>query len=104
MLESTTYPGTTREEVLPILAASGLQVGEDFFLAFSPERVDPGRTDWTTKNTPKIVGGVTAACTERAFAFYRRAIDTVIPVSSPDAAELTSSSSRTSSARSTSRS
>jgi UDP-N-acetyl-D-glucosamine dehydrogenase len=88
VLESTTYPGTTREEVLPILAGSGLQVGEDFFLAFSPERVDPGRTDWTTKNTPKVIGGVTAACTERASAFYRRAIDTLIPVSSPDAAEL----------------
>jgi UDP-N-acetyl-D-glucosamine dehydrogenase len=88
VLESTTYPGTTREEVLPILAGSGLRVGEDFFLAFSPERVDPGRTDWTTKNTPKVIGGVTAACTERASAFYRRAIDTLIPVSSPDAAEL----------------
>jgi UDP-N-acetyl-D-glucosamine dehydrogenase len=88
VVESTTYPGTTREEVLPILAGSGLQVGEEFFLAFSPERVDPGRTDWTTKNTPKVIGGVTAACTERASAFYRRAIDTLIPVSSPDAAEL----------------
>jgi UDP-N-acetyl-D-glucosamine dehydrogenase len=89
VLESTTYPGTTREDILPILAASGLAVGEDFFLAFSPERVDPGRTDWTTKTTPKIVGGVTPACTERAVAFYRRAVDTVIPVSTPEAAELT---------------
>jgi UDP-N-acetyl-D-glucosamine dehydrogenase len=88
VLESTTYPGTTREEVLPILARSGLQVGEDFFLAFSPERVDPGRTDWTTKNTPKVIGGLTDACTERASALYRRAIDTLVPVSSPDAAEL----------------
>jgi UDP-N-acetyl-D-glucosamine dehydrogenase len=88
VLESTTYPGTTREEVLPILARSGLEVGEDFYLAFSPERVDPGRTDWTTKNTPKVIGGVTAACTERASALYRRAIDTLVPVSSPDAAEL----------------
>jgi UDP-N-acetyl-D-glucosamine dehydrogenase len=88
VLESTTYPGTTREEVLPILARSGLEVGEDFFLAFSPERVDPGRTDWTTKNTPKVIGGLTAACTERASSLYRRAIDTLVPVSSPDAAEL----------------
>ena len=66
MLESTTYPGTTRDEVLPRLEASGLRVGEDFHLAFSPERVDPGREDWTTKNVPKIVGGITEACTERA--------------------------------------
>jgi UDP-N-acetyl-D-glucosamine dehydrogenase len=88
VLESTTYPGTTREEVLPILARGGLAVGEDFFLAFSPERVDPGRTDWTTKNTPKVIGGVTAACTERASALYGRAIDTLVTVSSPDAAEL----------------
>jgi UDP-N-acetyl-D-glucosamine dehydrogenase len=88
-LESTTYPGTTREELLPRLAAGGLAVGKDFFLAFSPERVDPGRADWTVKTTPKIVGGITPACTERAAALYRRAIDTVIPVSSPEAAELT---------------
>ena len=88
-LESTTYPGTTREEVLPILAASGLEVGKDFFLAFSPERIDPGREDWTVKTTPKVVGGVTAACTDRAVAFYERAIDTVYSVSSPEAAELT---------------
>jgi UDP-N-acetyl-D-glucosamine dehydrogenase len=89
VLESTTYPGTTREDLLPILGGSGLTVGEDFFLAFSPERVDPGRTDWTTKTTPKIVGGLTPACTERAVAFYRRALDKVIPVSTPEAAELT---------------
>jgi UDP-N-acetyl-D-glucosamine dehydrogenase len=89
VLESTTYPGTTREEVLPILASGGLEVGTDFFLAFSPERIDPGREDWTVKTTPKVIGGITAACTERARAFYERAIDTVFAVSSPEAAELT---------------
>ena len=89
VLESTTYPGTTREEVLPILEESGLEVGRDFFLAFSPERIDPGREDWTVKTTPKVVGGVTAACTDRACVLYRRAIDTVFSVSSPEAAELT---------------
>jgi UDP-N-acetyl-D-glucosamine dehydrogenase len=89
VLESTTYPGTTREDVLPILSESGLEVGTDFHLAFSPERVDPGRTDWTTKTTPKIVGGLTPACTERAVDLYRDALDTVIPISSPEAAELT---------------
>jgi UDP-N-acetyl-D-glucosamine dehydrogenase len=88
-LESTTYPGTTREEVLPILAGSGLEVGKDFYLAFSPERIDPGREDWTVKTTPKVVGGVTPACTEKAVVFYKRAIDTVVSVSSPEAAELT---------------
>jgi UDP-N-acetyl-D-glucosamine dehydrogenase len=89
VLESTTYPGTTREKVLPLLAAGGLEVGKDFFLAYSPERVDPGRTDWTAKTTPKIVGGITPACTERALALYRRAVETVFAVSSPEAAELT---------------
>jgi UDP-N-acetyl-D-glucosamine dehydrogenase len=89
VLESTTYPGTTRERVLPILERGGLRVGEDFHLAFSPERVDPGRLDWTTKNTPKIVGGVTEACTARAVALYASALDTVHAVSSPEAAELT---------------
>jgi UDP-N-acetyl-D-glucosamine dehydrogenase len=89
VLESTTYPGTTREEVLPRLEASGLRVGEDFNLAFSPERVDPGRTDWTTKNVPKVVGGITEACGERAAALYGGAVDTVHSVSSPEAAELT---------------
>ena len=89
VLESTTYPGTTRERLQPILERSGLKAGEDFHLAFSPERVDPGREDWTTKNTPKIVGGITPACTERAVELYSRAIDTVHPVSSPEAAELT---------------
>jgi UDP-N-acetyl-D-glucosamine dehydrogenase len=89
VLESTTYPGTTRERLLPLLEQGGLRVGEDFHLAFSPERVDPGREDWTTKNTPKIVGGITPACTERAVELYSRAIETVHPVSSPEAAELT---------------
>jgi UDP-N-acetyl-D-glucosamine dehydrogenase len=89
VLESTSYPGTTREDVLPLLEAPGLEVGKDFHLAFSPERVDPGRTDWTTKTTPKIVGGITKACTERACALYERALDTVLPLSSPEAAELT---------------
>ena len=89
VLESTTYPGTTRDEMLPILAAGGMQVGSDFHLAFSPERVDPGRTDWTTKTTPKIVGGVTDACTAAACSLYERALDSVITVSSPEAAELT---------------
>jgi UDP-N-acetyl-D-glucosamine dehydrogenase len=89
VLESTTYPGTTREQLLPVLETSGLRAGTDFNLAFSPERVDPGRADWTTRNTPKIVGGVTPACTERAAALYRSALETVVPVSSPEAAELT---------------
>jgi UDP-N-acetyl-D-glucosamine dehydrogenase len=89
VLESTTYPGTTRERLLPILESSGLKVGEDFFLAYSPERVDPGREDFTTKSTPKIVGGITQACTERAVGLYEGAIDVVHAVSSPEAAELT---------------
>jgi UDP-N-acetyl-D-glucosamine dehydrogenase len=89
VLESTTYPGTTREEVLPRLEASGLRVGDDFNLAFSPERVDPGRTDWTTKNVPKVVGGITDACSDRAAELYGSAVDTVHRVSSPEAAELT---------------
>src|SRR6266508_2090193 len=89
VLESTTYPGTTRESLQPILERSGLKAGEDFHLAFSPERVDPGRADWTTKNTPKIVGGITPGCTERAGELYSRALETVHAVSSPEAAELT---------------
>ena len=89
VLESTTYPGTTREELLPRLEASGLKVGEDFNLAFSPERVDPGSEDWTTKNVPKIVGGITDACTDRAAELYGSAVDTVHRVTSPEAAELT---------------
>lgn len=114
VLESTTYPGTTTEVVLPILmqqdptpglspdkggesdgslttlerAREGFTVGTDFFLAFSPERVDPGRTDWTTVNTPKVMGGVTPACLEVAMAYYGQAIETLVPVSSPAAAEM----------------
>ena len=88
VLESTTYPGTTRELLQPRLEAKGLVVGADVFLAFSPERVDPGNPVYHTKNTPKVVGGVTATCTEVATAFYRSTIDTVVPVSSPEAAEL----------------
>src|SRR5437868_5066551 len=89
VLESTTYPGTTREVVLPILERTGLQVGRDFNLAFSPERVDPGNAHWRTQNVPKVVGGVTDACTERAAALYGSAIETIHPLSSPEAAELT---------------
>jgi UDP-N-acetyl-D-glucosamine dehydrogenase len=89
VLESTTYPGTTREHLKPILEEGGLKAGEDFHLVFSPERVDPGREDWTTKTTPKVVGGLTEECTRRAVELYEGAIDTVIPVSSPEAAELT---------------
>ena len=89
VLESTTYPGTTRESLQPILERSGMKAGEDFHLAFSPERVDPGRTDWTTKNTPKLVGGLTPACTERVVELYRSAVDTVVPLSSPETAEMT---------------
>jgi len=88
VLESTTYPGTTREDVLPLLTTSGLEVGTDFFLAFSPERVDPGREDWTTQNTPKVIGGITDACTARASELYGRALETLVPVSTPEAAEL----------------
>jgi UDP-N-acetyl-D-glucosamine dehydrogenase len=89
VLEATTYPGTTRDEVLPILERSGLQAGVDFHLAFSPERVDPGNEQWTTRNVPKVVGGITAACTERAAELYRSALDEVHTVSTPEAAELT---------------
>jgi UDP-N-acetyl-D-glucosamine dehydrogenase len=90
VLESTTYPGTTREKIQPILeAGSGLRAGKDFHLAFSPERVDPGRGDWTTKNVPKVVGGIDEASTEAAAAVYAAAVDEVHRVSSPEAAELT---------------
>jgi UDP-N-acetyl-D-glucosamine dehydrogenase len=90
VLESTTWPGTTREVLQPILEeGSGLKVGEDFHLAMSPERVDPGREDWTTKTTPKVLGGITPECTKHAADVYRRAIDTVVEVSTPEAAELT---------------
>jgi UDP-N-acetyl-D-glucosamine dehydrogenase len=88
VLESTTYPGTTREEVAPILEASGMQVGRDFHLAFSPERIDPGRTDWTVRTTPKLVGGLTPECTERARALYAEICETVVVLSSPETAEL----------------
>lgn len=89
VLESTTYPGTTDEAVLPELEASGLKVGSDFYLAFSPERIDPGNPNFGTKNTPKVVGGITPDCTELAQAYYAAAIDTVIPVSSARIAEMT---------------
>ncbi|HTW43671.1 MAG TPA: nucleotide sugar dehydrogenase [Solirubrobacteraceae bacterium] len=89
VLESTTYPGTTRERVAPLLEESGLKAGTDFHLAFSPERVDPGRTDYTLRNTPKVVGGLTDACAERARELYSIVCDRVIRVSSPEAAELT---------------
>jgi UDP-N-acetyl-D-glucosamine dehydrogenase len=90
VLESTTYPGTTRDEVRPILEkGSGLVAGKDFHLAFSPERVDPGRVDWTTKTVPKVVGGIDEASTEAAAALYGAAVDTIHRVSSPEAAELT---------------
>jgi UDP-N-acetyl-D-glucosamine dehydrogenase len=80
VLESTTYPGTTRELMSPMLTdKSGLKVGEDIFICFSPERVDPGREDWTTFNTPKVLGGMTKACAEVATAWYAGAIETVVP-------------------------
>jgi UDP-N-acetyl-D-glucosamine dehydrogenase len=88
-LESTTYPGTTEEIIQPILEAGGLRVGTDLFLAFSPERVDPGNPVFQTRNTPKVVGGVTPQCTKHAVAMYSRFIDTVVPVSSTRAAEMT---------------
>jgi UDP-N-acetyl-D-glucosamine dehydrogenase len=89
VLESTTYPGTTRERVAPLLEESGLAAGRDFHLAFSPERVDPGRTDFTLRNTPKVLGGLTEACVERAEELYGLVCDRLVPVSSPEAAELT---------------
>jgi len=88
ILESTTYPGTTREIMLPVLESTGLKVGEDFFLAFSPERVDPGNPIYQTKNTPKVVGGITEDCQRVVTALYRPAIDTLVPVSTTEAAEL----------------
>jgi UDP-N-acetyl-D-glucosamine dehydrogenase len=88
VLESTTYPGTTRERLAPLLERSGHRVGSDFHLAFSPERIDPGRTDFTVKTTPKLVGGLTAACTKRARDLYARICDRVVALSSPEAAEL----------------
>ncbi len=89
VLESSTYPGTTREFVLPKLTTeNNLTVGEDFFLAFSPERVDPGRKDFTTVNTPKVLGGITPACTDVAKAWYEQAIETIVPVSTAEVAEM----------------
>jgi UDP-N-acetyl-D-glucosamine dehydrogenase len=88
VLESTTYPGTTREIMLPALESTGLKVGEDFFLTFSPERVDPGNTVYQTRNTPKVIGGITPACSRVVAALYQPAIDVLVPVSSTEAAEL----------------
>ncbi len=88
ILDSTTYPGTTDEVILSRLERTGLKVGEDFFLAFSPERVDPGNPDWTTKNIPKVVGGVTPACTEHAALLYKQTLGPVVPVSSTKVAEM----------------
>ena len=89
VLESTTYPGTTRDVLLPILSAGGHEAGQDFFLCFSPERVDPANQVWKTKNTPKVIGGITPDCTDAGVAFYSRFIDTMVSVSSAEAAELT---------------
>jgi UDP-N-acetyl-D-glucosamine dehydrogenase len=89
VLESTTYPGTTRERLAPLLEESGLSAGRDFHLAFSPERIDPGRRDFTLRNTPKVVGGLTAECRERAAQLYARVCDSVVTVSTPEIAELT---------------
>jgi UDP-N-acetyl-D-glucosamine dehydrogenase len=89
VLESTTYPGTTRERLVPLLEESGLAAGGDFNVAFSPERIDPGRTDYTLRNTPKVVAGLTEDCLERAVALYREVCDELIEVSTPEAAELT---------------
>jgi UDP-N-acetyl-D-glucosamine dehydrogenase len=88
VLESTSFPGTTREHMVPLLEESGLRAGEDFALAYSPERVDPGRTDHTTRTTPKVVGGLTPRCTERAAAIYADIVDEIVPVSTPEVAEL----------------
>jgi UDP-N-acetyl-D-glucosamine dehydrogenase len=88
ILESTTYPGTTEEIILPAIAGEDLTVGEDIFIAYSPERIDPGNTEFSVRNTPKVVGGITADCTEVATALYRSAVDKVIAVSSPTAAEM----------------
>ncbi|HET7231572.1 MAG TPA: nucleotide sugar dehydrogenase [Longimicrobium sp.] len=89
ILESTTYPGTTREVLLPVLAETGLRVGEDFFVCFSPERVDPGNAVWHTRNTPKVLGGITEACRDAGMALYERVFEVMVPVHSAEAAELT---------------
>jgi UDP-N-acetyl-D-glucosamine dehydrogenase len=88
VLESTTYPGTTEELVVPKLEAKGLTVGENVFVAFSPERIDPANPKYGVRNTPKVIGGVTAACTEVAAAYYSAAVDTIVPVSTPTSAEM----------------
>lgn len=88
ILESTTYPGTTREVLLPAFEQRGLEVGRDFFLCFSPERVDPGNERWQIHNTPKVIGGITRRCVEAGVAIYSRVMEQVVPVSSPEAAEL----------------
>jgi UDP-N-acetyl-D-glucosamine dehydrogenase len=89
VLESTTYPGTTREQLVPLLEHRGVRVGDGLNVAFSPERVDPGRTDYTLRNTPKVLGGITPECTERAAELYGRVCDEVVRVSTPEAAEMT---------------
>jgi UDP-N-acetyl-D-glucosamine dehydrogenase len=89
VLESTTYPGTTRERLVPLLEESGLRAGEDLNVAFSPERVDPGRVDFTLRNTPKVLGGITEACAQRAEDLYRRVCEHIVRVSTPEAAEMT---------------
>jgi UDP-N-acetyl-D-glucosamine dehydrogenase len=89
VIESTTYPGTTRERIIPLLEESGLAAGRDFNIAYSPERIDPGRTDYTMRNTPKVVGGLTYACLDRASSLYEEICDQVVRVSTPDVAELT---------------
>jgi len=88
VLESTTFPGTTRDHLVPLLEESGLRAGRDFALAYSPERVDPGRTDYTIRTTPKVVGGLTPGCTDRAVEVYERVCDHLVPVSTPEVAEL----------------
>src|SRR6202008_2313349 len=89
VLESTPFPGPTRAHLVPLLEESGLRAGQDFALAFSPEGADPGRTDYTIRTTPKVVGGLTERCTERAVAIYSGVCETIVPVGSPEAAELT---------------
>src|SRR3954452_20618892 len=89
VVESTTYPGTTREQVVPLLEESGLTAGVEFNVAFSPERVDPGRTDFTMRNTPKVVGGLTQRCQERAIELYGEVCDQIVAVTTPEVAELT---------------
>jgi UDP-N-acetyl-D-glucosamine dehydrogenase len=89
ILESTTYPGTTQDLMLPVLQAAGMRAGSDFFLCFSPERVDPGNEQWLVRNTPKVIGGITPACLHHGLSFYRNIMQTVVPVSSTATAELT---------------